>query len=445
MKNKRMRRIWFLRSIGVSLFFVFYATANLSWAAEKTKLRFTTYRTSKPIMAAYQKIIKDFEAKYQDYTIQIEPISWKDQRTYIIGAIASHTEPDIIGLTNVPVFHYAKLGKIEPLDDVIDEIGRNNFYPGILEAGTYKGHLWGVPWSTTGTCFWYRKDLFDEKGLRPPKTWEELLKCAKELTQDRDSDGKIDVYGIIVPYGRNVWTNNYFLSFLWSNGGYIFDKNLKPRLDSSKAVETLNYLKELAKFSPPGSSSYSYKETLMTFVLGKAAMTYYYGRALSTIKKRNPGIMDKIGSFRIKRDKYVSWIAIENLVLMKASKHKDIAKKFIKFYMTHPAYMDILHSVPGHYWSPLKTVGESEIFLSHPLFKEHQDIIKAVGAGNSDGNYDPTEHIGVPNPYQDIIVNTAITQDVVQKVLLKGESPKDALAWGQKKMEETMVGIEKME
>jgi ABC-type glycerol-3-phosphate transport system substrate-binding protein len=445
MKYEKEKTLCFVIIVALAFLLVTIYPAGLCWAAEKKKLRFATNRTSKPIMAAYEKIIKAFEAKNPDYTVQIEPISWKDQRTYIIGAIASHTEPDVYQTNLVTEIHHAKLGNLLPLDGLMDDIGRKNFYPRILDAITYKGRIWGVPWSATGTTFWYRKDLFAKKGLKAPKTWEDILKCANELTQDTDGDGKTDIYGIVVPYGRNVWTNNYFLSFLWSNGGTVFDKNYQPVINSPKAIETLEYLKKLAKYSPPGSAEFSYKETLMSFVLGKTAMTYYYGRALSTVEKRNPKIMDKLGTFMVKKDKYVSWTAIENMTVMKASKHQEAAKKFIKVFLTDPAYVDILHSVPGHYYPPLKTVAGSKQFLSHPLFKKHPDIFEDLTLAGTQGNYDPCEHPKAPNPNQDIVINTAITQDIVQKVLLKGESPKEALAWGQKKMEETLKEIEKME
>ena len=280
----------------IDLFLVMLLTLTVSvwitegWAQEKIKLRWATYRTSKEELAIFDRIIKDFEKENQNVTVEVEPVAWKDQMTYIVGAIASHTEPDIINLMLETVSHYAKLGYLAPLDDLIEEIGRSDFYEDILAANTYKGSIYAMPWDYTRAIFWYRKDLFSAKGLRPPQTWEELLESAKALTQEKEG-----IYGIVVPYGRNQWTAIFFESFLWSNGGNIFDKNFNIIFNSKENAETLRYLKELCKYSPAGSSEYSYEQTMNTFVVGKAAMVMYFGRLLSAVYQRNPDLKDKIG------------------------------------------------------------------------------------------------------------------------------------------------------
>ena len=46
------------------------------------------------------------------------------------------------------------------------------FLKGPIEAATYDGKLWAVPWYTDAGLLYYRQDLLEESGDRePPATW----------------------------------------------------------------------------------------------------------------------------------------------------------------------------------------------------------------------------------------------------------------------------------
>ena len=49
----------------------------------------------------------------------------------------------------------------------------------------------------------YRTDLFEKAGLKPPTTVEEFVRVAKSLTADTNGDGKIDQWGFADPAPRN--------------------------------------------------------------------------------------------------------------------------------------------------------------------------------------------------------------------------------------------------
>ncbi len=430
--------------MSASFLFMSFLFVLRGWPAA-VRLRFATDRNSQTELAAYDRMVKRFMEKHQGVSVQIEPVSWKDQRTYLISAIASNTVPDLYNSSYVQLLHHAKLGNLLPVDDLIDQIGRQRFYREYLEQGLLQGHYWGVPWASEGTVFWYRKDLFAAKGLKPPETWEQLLQCAKALTEDRDGDGNIDTYGIVVPHGKGGMAHKFFIAFLASNGGALFDRNLQPTLNSRETAETLSYLRELARYSPPDSSQFDFGETLMTFVLGKSAMTFYFGRVLAKVAESNPGLLDKIGAFRIKKKNYISHIVVENMVIPKGTKYPQIAKQFIRYFLSDRSYLDLLLSVPGHFYPTLRDIAESQEYLSHPMFTSRPDILSVLRSGHRTGNYEQYEYPGVPNPKMDTVVNTHITQDVLQRVLIKGESPSDSVKWGQKRMEDVLKEAEKTE
>ncbi|MCV4784126.1 extracellular solute-binding protein, partial [Escherichia coli] len=62
---------------------------------------------------------------------------------------------------------------------------RKKFLDGPIEANTYKGKIYGVPWFTDAGMFYYRKDLLEQAGYSgPPETYEELKEMALKVTRD---------------------------------------------------------------------------------------------------------------------------------------------------------------------------------------------------------------------------------------------------------------------
>src|SRR5262245_4081847 len=53
--------------------------------------------------------------------------------------------------------------------------------PCTIAAGAYPGKQSALPVAPNVQSLVYRKDLFDQKGLKPPATWDEMLAAAKTL------------------------------------------------------------------------------------------------------------------------------------------------------------------------------------------------------------------------------------------------------------------------
>ena len=67
--------------------------------------------------------------------------------------------------------------------------------------GMNDGKLVALPLFHGASVIYYRKDLLKAAGIDPAslKTWDALNEAAKKLTVDRDSDGRIDVWGFGMP------------------------------------------------------------------------------------------------------------------------------------------------------------------------------------------------------------------------------------------------------
>ena len=114
-------------------------------------------------------------------------------------------------------------GLLNPLDEVVKAIGEDNIWEQIKRVCNVGGKQYGLVHAAGTSLLIYRKDLATKAGLKPPKTWADLLVNAKALTQDTNNDGKIDIYGITVP-GDNLFVNILLGELIKANGGILFDK-----------------------------------------------------------------------------------------------------------------------------------------------------------------------------------------------------------------------------
>ena len=57
-----------------------------------------------------------------------------------------------------------------------------------MQAMTYDGKVWGVPWYADAGLLYYRQDLLEQAGFsEPPKTWEDLKEQAQKAARDTDT------------------------------------------------------------------------------------------------------------------------------------------------------------------------------------------------------------------------------------------------------------------
>ncbi|MBM7022807.1 sugar ABC transporter substrate-binding protein [Treponema sp. Marseille-Q4523] len=163
----------------------------------------------------------------------------------------------------------------------------------ILSAGIskYKGHLYNVPYGLDSYIFYYRKDLFEQAGIKKiPETWDELIACAQKLTKDTNGDGNIDQWGLATNGVPGQVFNTYsFFNFLLTNGGKVVDTDGRPLFNSTAGIEALQFMVDLRnkyKVMPPDVITYDNNKINEGFLSGKFAMLlhwpYIYGMTYGT-------------------------------------------------------------------------------------------------------------------------------------------------------------------
>jgi len=233
--------------------------------------------------------------------VVMEAVPFKDMYTKLATAVESGDVPDIMHTNFAGTAYLYSQDMIAPMDDVIDAIGRVDFIPTYLRVLTVDDQTWGIPDWALHTSVWYRKDLFEQKGLAIPTDWEEFKAVAEALNIDENNDGKIETYGFPVPMNPVQVAPQTYYEFLYSAGVYTFDPVTGEYVfgkQKEKAVEVLDYLIDLYKnVSPPSATEWAWNEYRNALVEGTVAMTLDMGAVIGLSQSNNPDMVAKLGRF----------------------------------------------------------------------------------------------------------------------------------------------------
>jgi len=205
----------------------------------------------------------------------------------------------------------------------------NDFQKSAVAATTLKDNTYAIPIVTEWQTLFYRKDLFEQAGLQPPKTLEELEAAAKKL--HNPSEG---MYGI-VSRGQRGAAVTQFSSYLYANGG-DFLKNGKCVLDSPEAIKAIQYYGRLLNnYGPPGVTNMSWPQAQALMASGKVAMWTDASTLLpGLLDPQKSKVSDKIGlaMFPAGPGGQHPYMVVPWAVSISAqSKNKDAAWEFVKW------------------------------------------------------------------------------------------------------------------
>jgi len=185
--------------------------------------RDTTGYTPKQV-EAFNKANKSIQIDYQEQGANTTDLHDK----FVTVAGAKDPSADIVSMDVPFVPEFAAAGWTIPVDEILPKDEQAKFFQGTLHGATYEGKLWGVPWFNNGPGLYYRKDLFDAKGLKPPKTYDELLSTAKTLQTP-------DMVGFAMQLNQGEGGIISWMEYLWGYGGDLVDDKLNVIVDQGTA------------------------------------------------------------------------------------------------------------------------------------------------------------------------------------------------------------------
>lgn len=171
---------------------------------------------------AMKPVLKGWEEK-TGHKVRLEsgPTTGMEMVTKYAPAFSAGTSPvDVFSDADDSSPMFQRAGWLEPLDDVIPKETWDDFpeaFKSHLETWhSYEGKKYRVPHEFAIGYFWYRRDWFDEKNLKPPKTWDEFVSIGKEFT-------KGEVWGTLEALIKPGLMYVYLAYITAQTGGKIFE------------------------------------------------------------------------------------------------------------------------------------------------------------------------------------------------------------------------------
>ncbi len=224
----------------------------------------------------------------------------------------------------------------EPLNPYLSDANKTpaawdwaDFQKSAVEATTLNGTTYAVPIVSEWQMLFYRKDLFEQAGLKPPTTLEELEAAAKKLHNPEK-----DIYGI-VSRGQRGAAVTQFSSYLFEFGG-DFLKDGKSVIDTPEAVKAIQFYGRILKeYGPPGVTNMSWPQAQALMASGKVAMWTDASTLLpGLLDPQKSKIADKVGlaPFPAGPSGFKPFNVVPWAVSVSAqSKNKDAAWEFVKW------------------------------------------------------------------------------------------------------------------
>ena len=354
--------------IGLSLYT--YLLVNPVSAAEKYDLVFWHAKASHR-GKVWQKMVGEFnkthpniqvKATYQGgYTATLQKIT---------TAIAAGATPDASEIPNrygTPQF--AESGKLLALNQFMSKKEVDDIFEGVRKRFTYKGKLYAIPNATSNSLLYYNADAFKEVGLdpdKPPKTWDELVACAKKLTRDLNGDGKIDKWGL----GTHTTTNYFLYGLILQNGGQVLDDNGNPLFNSKEGVEACQFWSDLVhkhKVMPP----LTHDATNKLFVSGTTAMMFQSTSFLEKLDKQVGKRFEVRVDFLPKKKRYGTGLGGTGIGIFKSNPKREAATwEFVKW-VTNPKWAAYWSENTGYIVttkSALKLPSHKEFLKTNSMF-----------------------------------------------------------------------------
>ncbi|MFZ5820645.1 MAG: ABC transporter substrate-binding protein [Chloroflexota bacterium] len=345
------------------------APATVSSDSFPKIIPFFTTESDPGQLAVLQSLIAEYQGLNPGIEVDIVIASPASRGTRLLTSLASGADLGIFEIEPALMSQWADAGYLLPLDDVVANIGADDFVEGSLFR--QKETIYAVPYAVSVYGLWVRKDLFEQVGLPLPTTYDEVLSAAKIFTNNQ-------TYGIALPAGHNIATVNYFSTFLWQNGGDYFTCDGRVVFGEPQALEAVRRWQALTQYAPPGFTTWGFPEQIDAFVNGRVAMAMYAGRLGVQIEEMHPELADKVTViFPPWGEQKVTLGVWSRFAIASGTKNQAESIAFLQWLVSGDRLLRYDSVLPGHMIPPLNSVREETLIYPSTYTQQHADWIQS--------------------------------------------------------------------
>lgn len=295
-----------------------------------------TFATGKDTSGNLTNQVAAWNSQHPDEKVTVSelPESADQQRAQMIQN--AQNKSDAFSVLNLDVVWTAEFAAnrwvAELPEDKFPDLGK--LLPSTVDTAKYRDKLYAVPVTSDGGLLYYRKDLLDKAGAKPPTTWAEMKDaCAKikALPEGKTIGcyaGQFEKYeGLTVNFSEAVN----------GAGGVVVGDDGKPNVDTPEALAGLQFLVDGFKSGEIPKAAITYQEEPGRRAFQEGNLVFHRNWPyMFALANKTDGSSKVAGKFAVAplpgKDKAgVSTLGGHNYAISEFAKNKATAVDFINF------------------------------------------------------------------------------------------------------------------
>jgi arabinogalactan oligomer / maltooligosaccharide transport system substrate-binding protein len=306
--------------------------------------------------AAIEKVVAAYNATGPKTRVTTLAVPFDAFADKISAAVPRGKGPDVFIYAQDRLGGWIEAGNtVEPIDFFLEDATKARYLPTTMQAMTYRGQVWGLPFNYKVITLIYNKKLVKE----PPKDSAELVKLAKGLTNK--ASGR---FGLAYAY------SDYYYHAALQNGfdGGVFVSGSKPALDRKENLTAMELLMRWLYEDQILPAEPSVALITALFNEGKAAMVFNGPWFLGEIAKNVDYGLAPLPKLVENGGKPMRpWMTVEGIFISAQSKNKDAAYELAKYLTDLPAAKTM--ALEGRQSPANKAIYDDPKVASDPVLK----------------------------------------------------------------------------
>ncbi len=374
-----------------------------------------------------RRLLDQFEKENPGIRVRGETLpssSDEQHQFYVTNLEAKSFDFDVFSLDVIWVPEFARAGWLREVTPLLPAAEREDFFPGPVEAVQYRDRWFALPWYIDAGLLYYRKDLLEKYGFRPPRTWLELVQAAQAVLRKEKG-----VYGFLWQGKQYEGLVCNVLEYMGSNGGRVFQKG-RAVIDSPENREALGFMRDLIvkyRVSPPLVTSAVEETTRNIFGNGGALFMRNWPYAWGLLQREGSPVRGKIGIASLPffpGGRSAPTLGGWQLGLNRHSRHPREAERLLAF-LASSASQKFLALKVGYHPTRKSLYQDRELAKAQPLLPRLQGIFMEAS----------------PRPVTPYyLMITQVLQPEFSAALSGIKSPEEALRSARKQVEHIVGG-----
>ena len=413
----------------------FAATANIftpskARAARKEKLVYWHLPNFTPLADELQKQqVYEFakQAGLKDDEVQFTVVSNEDFTAKIAAALETGNPPDVARFYESFIQLYRSQGHLMDTTEIVKgmQAEPGGLFASSLAAVRYKGRYWGVPLAVNPWPMHARIDLLEQAKLDYPKTWDEFVETCKKIQRP-------PFYGFGMCLGAQADGTDNIMQICFGFGGKTVDEEERVVFNSPGNAAGFRFIADMYnkhKIIPKGAVSWdnsgnnkAYQSKQVAFVNNPSSIYAYLAGS-------DPDLQKRTGLFGVPAGPAgtVNLIDTWSYGIFAKAPHPELVTGLVKFLMQPANYNKIVTATNGRWVPVYPKLFDDPWWTARKEFEKFREIAH-TGV--------PISHAGPPSAASGEVLSTNVIPIGMQKVLVDGVEPEQAVADLHKQIEE---------